>query len=36
MAIDPDNWLVVEQAMEEDNHVLLQTETVDNETNTTH
>jgi hypothetical protein len=27
MAIDPDNWLAVEQVMEDENHVLLQAET---------
>jgi hypothetical protein len=27
MAIDPDNWLAVEQVMEDENHVLLHAET---------
>jgi hypothetical protein len=29
MAIDPENWLVAEQMMEDDNHVLLQVETTE-------
>jgi hypothetical protein len=29
MAINPENWLAIEQQMEEVNHVLLQTKTVE-------
>jgi hypothetical protein len=34
MAIDPENWLAVEQVMEDENHVLLQAETTDSEQQT--
>jgi hypothetical protein len=32
MAINPDDWLVVEQQMEEENYVMLQTKTEDSKT----
>jgi hypothetical protein len=32
MSIDPDNWLAVEQMMEEENHILLHHDTPNNET----
>jgi hypothetical protein len=33
MAIDPEDWISVEQAMEEQNHILLQAELTANNNN---